>query len=357
MKKILLLSFLVTYLIGCDDTVQLQKIQGASRIQTTIATIEPQTIVGKIQAYGRLESAEEVTLNVDFAAPVEKILVDEGDEIKKGQLLIQLNNQKLKLAVSQATNQLQQAQAAHNNNQASLERLKQLALSDQLSQQTLDNAKTELLASSAQVQSLHSQILLLKQDVLHSQVISPIDGWVSKKHLTDGQAMAPFQPLLTLQATSSIKASVFVSEKSLALLKINNHALVKTVAGDYSSQIYSIGAKGDPHTGNFEVKLIIDNQNSHLKPGMTTEVMLDTRPLSNQLIIPQAALSTFQGQHVVYRLQDDHAQRTAVDITFGFNDQLYIEQGINAGDKIIISASQHVTDQSPITIIKGASDE
>lgn len=345
-----LLLLLMTLLSACSEEVGIQEIHGDPVIRVQTMSVTPESIEGKIHCFGVLEAANEVSLNVDFSAPVAEILVHEGQRVDKGQTLLRFDSEKLKLNYQQTDFALAQTESTLENYRLNQNRVQALLKSKTVSQQDADRARSNFETARARVEEMKSTLQLIERDILHSEVLSPMDAVVSVRKVEAGQNAAAFQPLLLLEAVKSIKVSVYVGESVVSLLQVGDAARVNTVAGTIRSTIFSIGAKSDPQTGNFEIKLLLDNSDNTLKPGMTADVQLTTHSLPDQLIIPQASLVSDQGRYVVYQDMGGVAKRTEVEVTVDFNDQLVVTSGLTGGETIIISGADKVSDGAPVEV-------
>ncbi len=340
----------VVMLSSCSEENSTREIHGESKIFVGTKKLTPVSIIGKIHCFGVLESDNVVSLNVDFSAPVAEVLVDEGQRVSKGQTLLRFATEKLKLNYMQTESALSQVKSSMENHGVTLKRIETLLKSKTVSQQTADDARFQFDVARAKVEEMESALQLIKRDLENSEVVSPIDAVVSARNIEAGQNVTPFQPLVLLEAVKSIKVTVYVGENSVSLLHIGDIARVKSVAGSIDSKIYSIGAKSDPLTGNFEVKLLLDNSDGLLKPGMTADVQLSTGPLENRLVIPEKALVGYNGRYVVYQVEGDLAVRTEVAVTMDFDDKLVITGGLKGGEIIIVSGAENVSDGAEVVV-------
>ena len=348
--KYLFVLFVCLALPACNTGDQPDHFQVAPSIKVKTINMTPQTLQGDINVFGVLESAEEVDLNVEFSAPVENILVDEGHFVKRNQALLVLDTSKLALSFKQTQHMLEQAKTQQENAHLNFSRLQTLADSNTVSQQQFDDARFARNSADAKVRELNAQLQLIERDLNQRTLRSPIDAVISQRHVEAGQSITAYQPLLTLQAVKSVKVSVFVGEHHLPYISVGNRGWVNTVAGSVESKIYSISASSDKHTGNFEVKLLLDNSDGLVKPGMTADVTLQSNAIAQQLIIPESALIAWKGQHVVYIVKDQRAQRRLVDVALAFDDRISISEGLSAGDQVIVSGAMQVTDGSQVDV-------
>ncbi|WP_101760536.1 efflux RND transporter periplasmic adaptor subunit [Oceanicoccus sp. KOV_DT_Chl] len=334
--------------IACSDQAPLDSEAIDRRISVAPITITPRAVVGQIHSLGVLESAGSVTVNVEFSAPVTKILVDEGQRVKKGQALLSFDTSKLALQREQTLQNLAQAQSQLTNETSNFERLTVLAKQQSVSQQQLDNAAYTFQSAQANVSQLQATLKLIEKDLTSSNVISPINAVVSEKLVEVGVVTSPMEPLLKLEADNSMRFVCFVSESVMPYLQVGLRAKVSTVAGTFESSIYSISAKADSQTGNFEIKVLLENDTGRLRPGMTGDIVLTTLPVEEQIVIPEQALAAYNDHHVVYRIEDGKAIRQRVDVRLGFNDQLFVNKGLKFGQMIATEHVNLLTDGSEV---------
>ena len=348
------LLFSITLLLSaCGSDVPEQGEQADDqqrKIQVEVMTIEPQTVVGHIKSLGVMESAEAVTVNVEFSAPVKRVHVREGQRVKAGDKLLTFDTGKLKLQREQTLQNIAQATSQMENEKANFGRLKVLAEQQSVSQQQLDSAMFAFKGLEANVKQLQAQLQLIDKDLKNSQVMSPLAGVVGERLVEVGESTSAMQPLFTLEADNSMKFVCYVSESVLPLIQEGLPAKVMTVNGDFDSTIYSISAKADANTGNFEVKVLLDNTLGQFRPGMTADVELTTLAVKDQIILPEQVMTAYNGEHVVYRIEEGVAVRQPVSVRLGFEDQLFITQGLALGQVIATTHVSLLTDGTMVDI-------
>lgn len=336
--------------VACQPEPPPDRFPAPAAIPVEVVQLAPRPLEAEIDLHGVLESAEEVVVNVEFAAPVVRILAEEGHSVSKGEPLLELDTRKLALTLEQTEHLLGQARAQLENARLDLERLRALAEQDTVALQRYDDARFTHEAAVARVRELESRSQLIRRDLEDRVVSSPTDAVVGVRHVEAGQSIMAYQPLMTLHAVQSIKVSVFVGESLLPYLDVGNRGRVETVSGEVDSTIHSISAAADPRTGNYEIKLLIQNATALLKPGMTARVTLQMTPHPHLLMIPDSALVAWKGRHVVYLANGDAAERRDVEVSVGFDDQLVVDGGLSHGDRLIVRGAHRVTQGAPLEI-------
>lgn len=337
MKKLTFLFLgLISLNFACSDKPanETSAIEKDNRMSVHPMAINAQTVQGTTTTFGILESAEAVQINVEFSAIVKKVLVDEGQRVIKNQSLAILSTDKLELQKEQTLQNISQAQSKLASAYANFQRMQQLAEQQTISKQQLEDGELNVASAKALVKQLEAQLKLIQRDINNSVVKSPVDGIVSQRMVEVGMALSPMQAILTLEADGVLRVATYISESELPFMQTGNSATITTAVGNFSSTIYSISATADASTGNFEIKLVLENSQGLLRPGMTAKVELQTTPIEDQLIIPEDALSYYKGRHVVYVVSEGIAERRQVNISLGFEDTLLVSSGLQNGEVI-----------------------
>jgi RND family efflux transporter MFP subunit len=146
----------------------------------------------------------------------------------------------------------------------------------------------------------------------------------------------------------------YVTEKDINHLRLGSEATVTTpgVQGrTYTARIESLGAKADPSTGNFSVKLAIGNADGLLRPGMTARVTLPGLQYENAILIPDAALVDRNRRRVAYKVVAGKAVEVEPVVTLSAGDQVHVLAGLQAGDQLIIGGLANVVDGTPVKVV------
>jgi len=123
----------------------------------------------------------------------------------------------------------------------------------------------------------------------------------------------------------------------------------------YAAHIESVGARSEPDTGNFKVKVTLPNDEGLLRPGMTARVELAGIEFNNMILIPENALVDRNRKRVVFKVVEDRAVQVVPVISIASGDLVPVIEGLNKEDRLIVSGLANVTDGSPIKIVQDLS--
>ncbi|MCG7584318.1 efflux RND transporter periplasmic adaptor subunit [Photobacterium sp. OFAV2-7] len=342
----------VLLLTACDSGIESTPPAKAelSPIPVETVTIVPTQTKGTLALYGLLEPMSSVSINVDFSAPIQAVLVEEGERVNVGQPLLRFDMAKVELKQRQLRHTLEQAESQFAKAERDLRRMQELKLSNSISQQQLDNAQAEFDSTRSSVSALESELALLHRDLARREIHSPVEGMVSHRNVDPNESTVAYTPLFELEVDASMKVSVFIGEKMLSLVQLGNTAIVKTVTGASKAKVISIASNSDITTGNYEVKLLLDNSLREYRAGMGAEVILDTTPLEGQLLLPESALVVDRGEHVVFLIKDSFAIRQPVKLKYGLNEKLHIASGLKSNDVVAIAGAEFLVDGSLVEV-------
>ncbi len=319
-----------------------------------VTILKPRSLKTSIELHGVLASSEKAVIKVEFAAPVLAILAEEGEQISRGQPLLRLDTSKMALQFQQVEHLREQSQADLESARLKLSRLRALASSNVIPAQQLDDARLNHKSTAARVKELESRLQMIRRDIDKQVVKSPMDAIVGTHHVEVGESTVAYQALITLHSVRTMQVSVYVSEEQLPFVRVGNAAWVKTVLGEIDSAIHSISAAADPRTGNYELRLLLENRDSRLKPGMTAEVLLQAIQFQDQLVIPDTALVAWEGRHVVFIANGNTAERRNVELSIASDDHLIVTSGLSQGEWLITKGARQVTEGSLIELSTGS---
>ncbi len=348
-KKVYTPLLMVIALSACSqEEVPLQdtvNVTADKPIEVTAITLKPKSFIPHIAVVGSIQSAEEIVLSAEVIAPVKKIHVREGQKVKRGDLLLSLDSEKVELNLTRASESLEQAQSRLQESNDNYTRRKELAEQKTLSQELLDAANHEWQRAKSAVAEAKAATSLAQRKLADSQIISPVNGVIDQNLVEVGEAVQEGQDLLLIQATDHLEVKTYVSERDIHFIREGNKARV--MVANWPDQIFSaavltVGIAGDARTGNFPVTLLIDpiekGSTVTLRPGMTATVKIQGETSQSTLLIPETALVDYQREQVVFVLEDQQAVLRRPRLQVGLGDQVKIISGLQSGERIIVSS-------------------
>lgn len=252
-----------------------------------------------VTATGTLNPVRVVSVGTQVSGIVKKLYVDFNDEVKQGQILLELDPDLLNAKLQQSQASLNSAKAKLSLAQSKTERLRGLFKQGYLSQQELDEAETDLAANLAQYAQIQAQVQSDKVNLANTIIRSPVSGVVINREIDEGQTVAASFQTPTLikiaQDLSKMQINANFSEADLGKLKEGQAATFRVDAfaqRQFGGQIRQIrlNPTTQQNVVTYDVVINVDNPDLALLPGMTAYVDIILEQRNEALLLPNAAL-------------------------------------------------------------------
>ncbi len=300
--------------------------------------IKTKFIQDKIFSNGTFISNEEVELRSEISGKITKILFKEGQPIKKGTLLVKINDAEL-----QAT--LKKNETIESLARDKEYRAKELFNKNLTSQQEYDNALSELNSAQADVEFTKAQLE-------KTEIKAPFDGIIGLRSVSEGSYISPTSKIATLQSINPLKVDFSVPQKYFDIVKEGKTILVKiaSTGKTYVGKIYAVEPKIDQSSRTVQVRAIISNDKKELTPGAYVEIDLVLREIKDAIMVPsEAIVPDVQGDKVfVYR--NGKAVPQLVTQSIRTENEVQIINGLSVGDTIIVSGIIQLKPNAPVKL-------
>jgi len=252
-----------------------------------------------VTATGTLNPVRVVSVGTQVSGIVKKLYVDFNDEVKQGQILLELDPDLLNAKLQQSQASLNSAKAKLSLAQSKTERLRGLFKQGYLSRQELDEAETDLAANLAQYAQIQAQVQSDKVNLENTIIRSPVSGVVINREIDEGQTVAASFQTPTLikiaQDLSKMQINANFSEADLGKLKEGQAATFRVDAfaqRQFDGQIRQIrlNPTTQQNVVTYDVVINVDNPDLALLPGMTAYVDIILEQRNDALLLPNAAL-------------------------------------------------------------------
>ena len=289
-------------------------------------------------------------------------LFTEGQQVKAGQLLYQVDPAPYQAAFDTARGQLAQAEATVLSAQPKAERTRALVSMDAASKQDADDATSALKQAQANVIAARAALQAARINLDYTRVTAPIDGRIGTSSVTAGALVAAGQDtaLTTIQRLDPVYLDVTQSSTQMLALRkqldaglvkaIDGKAQVKVLLEDGSTYAHEgtlefVGSAVDPGTGNVKLRAVIPNPDGLLLPGMYLKAVLPMATDARALLVPQKAVVRNERGEPLLRLLDatDHVVERRVSTGQVVGNQWQITSGLKAGERVIVSNGSAVS--------------
>ncbi|MBQ4833966.1 efflux RND transporter periplasmic adaptor subunit [Pseudoalteromonas sp. MMG010] len=339
-----LFPFIITLLIIFSVYLYLPSTHGKQNSRSeTSTTVKAHTVTSQenavlIEAIGSARANQAIFIKSAQNDYVKAIYFKDGDFVKKGQELVQLQNLQEQLDVKELSINLQEEKRQLN-------RLTKLASSQSTSKSLLDEQRSKVDATEAQLQNAKSKLSEMT-------IIAPFTGLLGKREISAGAYVNNSTIITTLDDVSIIKVDFKVPEKYLAQLSLGMKVFTQNDAypdKTFTGKVTHISSRIDSVTRSVEVTASFINESGFLRPGMLLNTALELS--SNQaLMVPEKAVIPLQDKHYVFQIQDGIAQRVEVHVTSRNNGWVAIDKGLSNGEQVITEGVIKIRSGSKVSV-------
>jgi membrane fusion protein (multidrug efflux system) len=311
---------------------------GTQAREVTVATAHPQLkdFALEVEALGTVRAKESVDITSKVADRVVAIHFEEGKQVKKGSVLVELDSE-------EARADLAAAQAAERDSISQYKRSQELFQTQALSEAQLEQLQATMLAHQARVAAARSR-------VNDRRIVAPFAGRVGLRNVSLGGLVSPGGVITTLDDLSVVKLDFSVPEIFLATLRAG--LPIEAQSGAYPNAIFkgrvdSIDTRVDPTTRAIVVRALMENRDSRLRPGMFMTLRL-VRKEGKALMLPESALVPENSSHFVFVVDQGRASKREVRIGRRRPGEVEILDGVTTQDVVIVDGTMNVHDGSPV---------
>ncbi len=351
--------------LGLAIIVLLAGLSGCSKAKQEAPpppVVEVVAVVQKdVPIYNEWIGTTDGLVNATIRAQVQGYLISqkykEGDNVKKGQVLFEIDPRTFEAALEQARGQLAQQQARWITAKANLARIKPLADENAVSKKDLDDATGQELAAHASVIAAQAAVDKARLDVGFTRIRSPIDGVAGIAKAQIGNLVGPgtTEELTTVSTISPIKVYVGLSEqqflqiiekskgdKDRAPKKIQMY-LADGSLYPHTGRFYFADRQVDPKTGTIKIASIFENPRNILRPGLFARVRVEMAVRQGAVLVPQRSVSELQGTYRVAVVgPDNKVEIRPVKVSDTVEKFRVVDEGLKPGEQVVLEGVQKV---------------
>jgi RND family efflux transporter MFP subunit len=328
------------FLHGCSDGKEDTTLNNAV-IDVEVEQIKDIDGSETIAYSGTIEESESIPLSFSVVGSVSRVLVSEGDFVKKGQLLAVIHDETYKNAYEMSLAAQKQAEDAYK-------RLLPMYKNGNLPEIKLVEVETGL-------QQAKSAASIAKKSLDDCNLYSPVDGVVGRRSIEPGMSAIPNLTSINIVKIGKVFARVPISENEISSIKKGQKANITIAAlnnSEFTGTVEEIGVLADPLAHTYKIKIGIVNKNHEIKPGMICNVTLNKFNETSGLSIPsRAVLVDEQGRNFVYAVNKNKAMKKYVKTGKLLKNGVEVTSGLNEGEQIVVTGQQKLVNNSSIRIV------
>lgn len=307
-------------------------------IPVTLGKVKAMDVHHIIKQVGTLEANEAVLVKSEAKGKIKQIFFEEGTRVKGGEILVKVDDVKIKAEVESIESRIVQYQAELGNTKRNVLRNMDLLKDGVITQREYDDIITKKEVGEAIIKEAEANLLLKKEQLKDTSINSPFNGFASERLVSIGDYIGVGDPIVKVVQTDPLKLSFRIPEKYVPSIKIGKKVLVTVEAypeEEFAGTIYFISPEIDTSTRTFLVKSKIANQDNKLNPGMFANATITTEIHHHATVIPWEALVVKEDETYVFRIDSDRAKKVPVKIILIFEGQAEVEGDLSPGSSVV----------------------
>ncbi|WP_026464041.1 efflux RND transporter periplasmic adaptor subunit [Adhaeribacter aquaticus] len=309
---------------------------GAMRVDGII--LKPQQFSNNLSVTGSIEANEQVAIRGQVSGLVRSITFQEGSKVKKGQVLVKVDDSELRAQLAQALTR--QNLAAEN-----AERARLLLAKEAISREEHDIA-------TAEYRSTQSQSQLIRAQLAKTVITAPFSGRIGLRNISEGAYLSPETVIANLVSSDPVKITFTVPEKYATQVSLNTKVSF-TVSGSpekYTATVYAIEPGIATATRTLQLRARAANPNGALFPGAFATIELPLNQIQDAILVPTQAIVPVQEGKKVFIAKDGKAKEVLVVASTRTAKEILITSGLNAGDTVLTTGILTLKDGAPVKV-------
>jgi len=336
----------------------------------TVAPVVAKDVAPSMEFIGRTQAIQSVELRARVEGFLEQVAFQEGQDVKAGQLLYQIEKAPYEAAVQSAEAQLAGAQANLRQAESNYRRQAELRRSDFQSQAVLDQALAQRDSAAATVQADEAALKMAQLNLSYTTITSPIDGRIGKTAYTKGNLVGPTSnALATVVQLDPIRVVFSVADRDVITEKqksgqsqeqINQRFLPTLRLSNGSEypqkgEIEFVDNQVDPATGTVPIWARFPNPQKLLLPGQFATVVVRPEQSERRPVVPLTAVQEDKnGKFVLVVGGDDKAEERRIKASRQVGQDWIVDEGLSEGETVIVDGLQKVRPGQPVKPVQAA---
>jgi RND family efflux transporter MFP subunit len=341
MKNTVCLALMISVLAGCNTLPPEDKLPAEKSIAVTVSAVRSEHVAVNLRYSGTIEPSQTIPLTFQSAGTVEKVLVDAGDAVRKGQVLATVDKNDMQSLFEITNAKYQQAKDAYDrlktvHDQGSLTEVKWVEM-----ETNLEQAKSSLELS--------------RNNLEKCSMRAPVDGIIGRRNIEPGMSSIGLNAPLELVQIATVFVKISVPENEIGKISkgLKADIVVSALNGKkFNGFITNVSPVADAFARTYEAKITVNNPDLELKPGMVGDVTLNLTSEREMMLIPyQSAIQDNEGKHFVFVVDpgSKKVKKQFIGIGNYSGNDLEVLSGLTRGQTIVVGGKEKLSDNSLIS--------
>jgi len=301
-----------------------------------VLEINPKDFTRFVEVQGRVEADDFVNVSSEIGGRITSLLVEEGDYVRKGQLLATTDLETVEKQIAEIETQLELANTVYE---------RQKSLWDQ-------NIGSEIqyLEAKTRMEGLEKSLETLESQISKKNIYAPIGGYVDREFLQEGETASPGMPIIQILNTAEIKVTADIQENFLSAIEKGDSVTVRFPALNLSidETVTQLGRTIDLNNRTFEIQIKTSSRSGQLKPNLLAVIRFKDFQAEDIISVPLDAIhEEVNGNKFVYIVNEESGRFTAkksyVELGESNVNEVIIASGVRNGDRLITKGSKGIS--------------
>ncbi|MGV3517556.1 efflux RND transporter periplasmic adaptor subunit [Luteitalea sp.] len=322
--------------------------------ENTVAVTADDIVTGPAVS-GTLAPKTQATVRAEIGGSVLTVTAEQGQAVRRGQLLARIEARTADEAVSSAESSVRSQEQALDLAKRELARAQTLVTAGAVAERAVEGARNEVVRLESELASARSRLSNARKALGDATVTAPISGIVAERPVNAGDVVAPGTALYTIVDPSSIQLEASLPSESLSRVRVGAEVAFQ-VRGypdqQFTGKVERISPTADPTTRQVPLWVTVDNRSGRLVAGLFADGRV-TQASRRGLIVPLSVIADMDTQPTVLRIRGGKVEKTTIRLGLvdAQNERAEVVDGLSEGDVLLTGVAQGVTPGTQVTVV------
>lgn len=354
-KHVVTLAIATFLISSCGSEDQKAIADNSQAINVKVRQVEENSNNPFLNVSGKIQAVSSADLSTRIMGYVNKVHVNVGDKVSKGQLLVSINNSDLQAKRAQINAGITEATAAFNNAKKDYDRFKNLFANASASQKEVDDMTANFEMAKARLDAANQMKNEINAQFAYSNITAPFGGVITSKNIEIGDLANPGVPLISMETPGDFEVRAMVPETEISEIKTDAvvDVIIKSINKTIKGKVKEVSSSAKHSGGQYLVTIDLDQTETNVLSGMfaTVQFPLERKVKSELVLIPTEAIVTHGQLSGVYTVsQTNTAILRWLRLGRTFGDQVEVLSGLNSEEAYVLSSEGKLFNGAKVSI-------
>ncbi len=312
--------------------------QGRPMVPVAVVMVEAMTLKEIVLGVGSLEASAKVEISPEIPGRIRAITFEEGSFVDEGQVLFELDSDRLRHQRDARRAALRAAEASAENARRIFERREQARQRAVFTEEVIEQAEADLQTALAERDRLEAEVALIERELRETAIVAPFPGVISHREVDLGAHVTIGKALASLYQIEPLELNVWLPERHLGRVQRGQPVAVGVAAypdREFEGVVIFVGPAVDPSTRQFLVKAIVPNQEQELRPGLFATATVTVGERVERPVVPEEALVATRRGYMVFVVAEGRAVGREVETGLRYEGIVEIVDGLSVGEQVV----------------------